>query len=206
MARGEKEYQGKFTWVDMKDSKGNIVKDGKGNAVKTRKFGKPAEEAPKAAPAKSAAPKKAAAPAKKAEAPVTKDAMKGYRKGDVTTSKLFTASATGTAGVSAASKKKPAKMPERPISPTRDKEATGRYSKYEGARVGNYTQSQYDALTPAQKEAKGLPVSWMDWVRVGGKQAMKPAAKAPAMQSAGRVRKPNVSGMAKGGMASKKGC
>lgn len=38
-----------FTWVDMKDSKGNIVKDGFGNAVKTRKFGSKAE-APAAAP------------------------------------------------------------------------------------------------------------------------------------------------------------
>jgi hypothetical protein len=51
MARDNDNYkEGKdFTWVDMKDSKGNIVKDGFGKAVKTRKFGVKAE-APAAAP------------------------------------------------------------------------------------------------------------------------------------------------------------
>ena len=52
-----------FTWVDMKDSKGNIVKDGFGNAVKTRKFGSKAETPaatpkPKAKPAAKPAAKK----------------------------------------------------------------------------------------------------------------------------------------------------
>lgn len=44
-----------FVWVDMKDSKGNIVKDGFGNAVKTRKFGAKAE-APAASPKPKAKP------------------------------------------------------------------------------------------------------------------------------------------------------
>ena len=44
-----------FVWVDMKDSKGNIVKDGKGNAVKTRKFGAKAL-APAASPRPKAKP------------------------------------------------------------------------------------------------------------------------------------------------------
>ena len=50
-----------FTWVDMKDSKGNIVKDGKGNAVKTRKFGKDSAKesspAPKSQTSTKSAPK-----------------------------------------------------------------------------------------------------------------------------------------------------
>ena len=70
MARGDREdkaVEGKdFVWVDMKDSKGNIVKDGKGGAVKTRKFGVKAEPAPTTATtattatAKPSAKKKAA--------------------------------------------------------------------------------------------------------------------------------------------------
>lgn len=63
MARDNDNYkEGKdFTWVDMKDSKGNIVKDGFGKAVKTRKFGVKAE-APAAAPkAKTKAASKPAA-------------------------------------------------------------------------------------------------------------------------------------------------
>ncbi len=55
-----------FVWVDMKDSKGNIVKDGFGNAVKTRKFGAKAE-APAAAPkakTKAASKPASAAPTK----------------------------------------------------------------------------------------------------------------------------------------------
>ena len=60
-----------FVWVDMKDSKGNIVKDGKGNAVKTRKFGVKAE-APAASPKPKAKP--AAAPAAKKSVSATASA------------------------------------------------------------------------------------------------------------------------------------
>jgi hypothetical protein len=83
MARGDREdkaVEGKdFVWVDMKDTKGNIVKDGKGNAVKTRKFGMKAEPAPAAAkPAakKKAAPKAAPKMAPKASATATTGAGK----------------------------------------------------------------------------------------------------------------------------------
>lgn len=66
-----------FTWVDMKDSSGNIVKDGDGNAVKMRKFGKnlapetsPKPKARPAAPtAKKAAPSSPRPKARPAEKP-----------------------------------------------------------------------------------------------------------------------------------------
>ena len=60
-----------FVWVDMKDSKGNIVKDGFGNAVKTRKFGAKAE-APAASPKPKAKP--AAKPAAKKSVSATASA------------------------------------------------------------------------------------------------------------------------------------
>lgn len=85
-----------FKWVPMKDSSGNIVKDGKGGAVKTRHFFTRAEkaamkEAPKAKAAskpKAKAKPKATAKAAPKEAAVSKDALAGYRKGDVTTKSL----------------------------------------------------------------------------------------------------------------------
>jgi hypothetical protein len=83
MARGGRDkdtaVEGKdFVWVDMKDTKGNIVKDGKGNAVKTRKFGVKAEPAPAAKPAakKKASPKAAPKMAPKASATATTGAGK----------------------------------------------------------------------------------------------------------------------------------
>ena len=85
---------------------------------------------------------------------------------------------------------------ERPISPTRDKSATGRYSKYEAARLGNITEAQWDKMTRAQREAKGLPVSWMDYVRSGGDAVVKSPKSNPTAQ-AGKVRTGNYS---KGGM------
>jgi len=66
--------------------------------------------------------------------------------------------------------------PARPISPTRDPSATGRYSEYEKARLGNYTEAEYDAMSRPQREAKGLPVSYIDYVRSGGASAVKKAA------------------------------
>jgi hypothetical protein len=71
-----------FVWVDMKDSKGNIVKDGFGNAVKTRKFGAKAE-APAATPKTKAKP--AAKPAAKKSVSATASAAPkaGASKGAV---------------------------------------------------------------------------------------------------------------------------
>lgn len=66
------------------------TKDGK-TAYKNRHVFTPSEKAAMAAPKKAtsvAQPKTKAAPKKPAEKPVTKDAMKGYRPGDVTTSKI----------------------------------------------------------------------------------------------------------------------
>lgn len=117
--------------------------------------------------------------------PKTKDAMAGYRKGDVTTSPI--PSDIGKATVATLKATKPVvKMPARPITPTRSKTATGRYSEYEKARLGNYTEAQWDAMTPAQREAKGLPVSWMDWVRVGGKESVKGYAKGGVVKKKGK--------------------
>jgi DNA-nicking Smr family endonuclease len=79
-----------YKLVPAKDTKGNIVKDSKGNPVKTRKFFTKAEKAamkaPKAVP--KAAPKAAPKATKPKEKPVAKDAMKGYRREDVTTTSL----------------------------------------------------------------------------------------------------------------------
>lgn len=86
-----------FKWIPSTDSKGKAVTDGNGKPVLTRKFFTKAEKAamkaPKAAvktPKKSAVTKAApnSVSKKVAEKAVSKDAMAGYRKGDVTTSKL----------------------------------------------------------------------------------------------------------------------
>lgn len=106
MARDGENYKAgvDFEWVPAKDGKGNIIKDGKGNPVKTRRFFKKGEKeamkAPKAAPKKTEAPKAKT----KAEVPVTKDAMKGYRKGDVTSSPLPSSIASATRKVLAETK------------------------------------------------------------------------------------------------------
>lgn len=168
---------------------------------------KAARNAPKAAPVKA----KAATPTKatKAAPKPTQDAMKGYRKGDVTTAPI---GGTGgrtppksTADIVDVAKKgidrATMKRPTRPITPTRDTKATGRYSGYETARLGNITEAQWDALTPAQREAKGLPVSWMDYIRSGGDSAVKKAT--PTRSPMGNPRGAG-GGYAKGGMVKKK--
>lgn len=187
------------------------TKDGK-TAYKNRHFftaaEKAARNAPKAAPAKAKAPtpKKTA----KAAPKPTQDAMKGYRKGDVTTAPIggtggrtapkSTASVVATAkqGIARATMKRPT----RPVTPTRDTKATGRYSSYESARLGNITEAEWDKMTPAQREAKGLPVSWMDYIRSGGDAAVKKAA--PTRSPMGNPRGAG-GGYAKGGMVKKKG-
>ena len=76
-----------FEWVDAKDSKGNVVKDGRGKPVKTRRFFKKSEkDAMKSSPRPKARPDNKSP--KAAGKPVTKDAMKGYRAGDVTSSRI----------------------------------------------------------------------------------------------------------------------
>ena len=186
------------------------TKDGK-TAYKNRHFFTAAEKAARNAP--KAAPVKAKAPtptkAAKAAAKPTQDAMKGYRKGDVTTAPIggtggrtapkSTTSVVATAkqGIARATMKRPT----RPVTPTRDTKATGRYSSYESARLGNITEAEWDKMTPAQREAKGLPVSWMDYIRSGGDAAVKKAA--PTRSPMGNPR--GAGGYAKGGMVKKKG-
>ncbi len=189
-------------------------KDGK-TAYKNRHFFTAAEKAalkaPKTAPSvKSApAPTKSAKPKKSAATGVTKDPMKGYRKGDVTTAPIggtggrtapkstANIAATAAKGIARATMKRP----ERPVSPTRSKTATGRYSEYETARLGNITEAQFDKLTPAQREAKGLPVSWMDYIRSGGDAVVKKPAATGTIAQAGKVGR-----YAKGGMVKKGKC
>lgn len=187
------------------------TKDGK-TAYKNRHFFTAAEKAtrnaPKAAPVKA----KASTPTKatKAAPKPTQDAMKGYRKGDVTTAPIGgTGGRTApksTASVVATAKQGIArvtmKRPTRPVTPTRDTKATGRYSLYESARLGNITEAEWDKMTPAQREAKGLPVSWMDYIRSGGDAAVKKAA--PTRSPMGNPRGAG-GGYAKGGMVKKKG-
>lgn len=98
-----------MAWVDMKDSKGNIVKDGKGNAVKTRKF--LGNEKPKARPAQVA---KAPAPAAKKAAPklaVTAKAAGGAGAG----AKASAGSARSGAARSTAGKVQEVPVPGRAI-------------------------------------------------------------------------------------------
>lgn len=204
---GDNAKEGKdFTWVDMKDSKGNIVKDGKGGAVKTRKFGKSAT--PEASPKPKARPAAAKSTKSAAKAPAV-DPMKGYRKGDVTTSPL--PEDTAKAARKAIGPKPNAPKAERPISPTRDKNATGRYSEYEQARLGNVTLDKWASMTRAQREAKGLPPSYVDFVRSGGGLATKQDTAKKTVKPIsqyGKVRNPRSSGAGsynKGGMVTKPG-
>ena len=157
------------TDFEMRKVKG---KDGK-TLYTNRHFFTKAEKAAKAAPA-------AKAPAKAPPKAAPKARPKPQPKAPVTP-KVTTSAIPSDIGKAARkaiaeapkAKKVAANPPPRPVSPTRDKNATGRYSKFEQARAGNYTEAQWDKMTKTQREAKGLPVSWSDWVRVGGKQAMK---------------------------------
>lgn len=116
-----------FTWVDMKDSKGNIVKDGKGNAVKTRKFGKDSAKksspAPKPQTSTKSAPKPSAgmksSPRPKARPPAkSSPAVVGVatKAPQVTGKGSGMAGAVGSAvkkGISAMTSGKPAMAPNR---------------------------------------------------------------------------------------------
>lgn len=165
-----------FEFREVKGKDGKVLYKNRHFFTKAEKE---ASKTPKAAPSVKAATKATTTK------PKTKDAMAGYRKGDVTTSPIPSDIAKAAVAAVKSAPKSAVKQPARPVTPTRSKTATGRYSEYEKARLGNYTEAQWDAMTPAQREAKGLPVSWMDWVRVGGKESVK--------------------GYAKGGMVKKKG-
>ena len=128
MARDEdRAVEGKdFVWVDMKDSKGNIVKDGKGNAVKTRKFGKnlapETSPRPKARPAAPAAKKPAPAPS--SPRPKARPAEKPKIVGPATKAPQVTGGAKGSGiagsvgtaigkGIARMTNNPPAKAPNR---------------------------------------------------------------------------------------------
>lgn len=139
------------------------TKDGK-TAYKNRHFftaaEKAARNAPKAAPAKAKAPtpKKTA----KAAPKPTQDAMKGYRKGDVTTAPIggtggrtppkSTASVVATAkqGIDKAS----FKLPRRPISSPR---VAGPFTIANTLALNTVTREEYNSMTPEERVAKGLP-------------------------------------------------
>lgn len=162
-------------------------KDGKVLYKNRHFFSKAEKEAlkmPKSAP--SVKPTTKAKSATTSTKPKAKDAMAGYRKGDVTTSPIPSDIAKAAVAAVKSAPKSAVKQPARPVTPTRSKTATGRYSEYEKARLGNYTEAQWDAMTPAQREAKGLPVSWMDWVRVGGKESVKGYAKGGVVKKKGK--------------------
>ena len=185
-----------FEWVLAKNQP-------KGGTNKTRRFFSAAEKAalkaPKAAPVKA----KAATPKKTATGPISgasrSTAGKVSAKSGASRSVAGKVSAKSGASRSVAGKvaTTPVKMPTRPVTPTRSPTATGRYSEYEAARLGSMTEAQWDALTPAQREAKGLPVSWIDYIRSGGDSAVKKPA-ASTIAQAGKVGR-----YAKGGMVKK---
>jgi hypothetical protein len=142
-----------FEWIQGNAGKSNF---------KTRRFFTKSEKAARAAPAKEK-PKAPPTAAKKAapKRAVTKDAMAGYRAGDVTSSRInaggrgdgkaemIVRAANKAISKAETTKKTPVKLPERPVSPTPNKAATGRYTKYEMARLGNITKEQWDSMTRA---------------------------------------------------------
>jgi hypothetical protein len=80
------------------------------------------------------------------------------------------ASMSGNAGAGASAKatvaaKKPkssATMPARNMSPTPDKGPGVTNSPLTRARMGSVTKEEYGAMPPAQRKAKGLPLTWAD--------------------------------------------
>lgn len=106
MARGDREdkaVEGKdFVWVDMKDSKGNIVKDGTGGAVQTRKFfsksfPKPEPKTAKPQTSTKSAPKPSAG-MKSSPRPKARPAEKPKIVGPVTKAPQVTGKGSGIAG------------------------------------------------------------------------------------------------------------
>jgi hypothetical protein len=156
MARGDREdkaVEGKdFVWVDMKDTKGNIVKDGKGNAVKTRKFGVKAEPAPAAKPAakKKASPKAAPKMAPKASATATTGAGKA-----ATASVNVSRSGAARSAANKVQPKKEAPVPGRAIVMAIKNAFTGN-GETDAAKIsasGNKNLGRTNAAKPKAKPA-----------------------------------------------------
>ena len=186
------------------------TKDGK-TAYKNRHFftaaEKAARNAPKAAPVKAKAP----TPTKttKAATKPTQDAMKGYRKGDITTAPIggtggrtppkSTASVVATAkqGIDKATKKP---QPRHPDSSPR---LSGPFTVANTVALGGYTKEEYDAMTPAERVAKGLPRGLGRYAireeTFKPSNAVAPTKKAtPTIAQAGKVGRYAKGGMVKG--------
>lgn len=183
------------TWLGEKllgggKTKGPNLKESMAGARRESSAAPMKSAAPKAKPStKATTPKTSPKPMAKPK-PVTKDGMAGYRKGDVTTSTLPKVET------------KPSNpMPSRNMSPTPDKGPGVTNSPRTRARMGNVTKAEYDAMTPAQRKAKGLPLTWTD--RIFSPSSNFKPSKNPFTRSSAYDTTPT--GMAKGGMVSKKG-
>lgn len=184
MARGDRVDTAKgFVWVDMKDSKGNIVKDGKGNAVKTRKF-----VVDKPAASTSVATKAAA------KAPAAKPAMS-------TKSAPKAAAQSGAAQSGVAGKVKPKPSTMRATASGSSYGASGDSASAKAPVFMKPTGEKAKAVLE-ERWAKGPSASnlnFTDWkAHYAGKQ-FKPG-EAMSMYKAYQNR-----GYAKGGMVTKKG-
>jgi len=190
----------KDTWLGEKllgggKTKGPNLKESLAGARRESSAAPMKSAAPKAKPtAKAAAPKPITSKVSDRRSgavepkPVTRDGMAGYRKGDITTSTL--------------PKAKPAKpMPSRNMSPTPDKGPGVTNSPRTRARMGSVTKAEYDAMSPAQRKAKGLPLTWTD--RIFSPSSNFKPSKNPFTRSDAYDTTPT--GMAKGGMVRKKG-
>lgn len=82
------------------------------------------------------------------------------------------------------------KQPARPITPTPVKMPARPISKTP-PRLSSVTEAQWDSMSRAERAKKGLPTSWVDYVKAGGDSVVKPAkptvAKAPNRAEAYRL-------------------
>ncbi len=190
-----------FEWVLAKNQP-------KGGTNKTRRFFSAAEKAalkaPKAAPVKA----KASTPTKatKAAPKPTQDAMKGYRKGDVTTAPI---GGTGgrtppksTADIAAVAKKgidkATFKQPRRPISSPR---VSGPFTIANTLALNTVTREEYNSMTPEERVAKGLPRTLAGAAIRNESFKASTEAKKPAASTIAQAGK--VGRYAKGGMVKK---
>lgn len=109
----------------------------------------------------------------------------------VPTTKKKSGSMAGTTGVGTSASadvsiKKVAagvgKRPERPVSPTPYKEPEA-ITRAQTARLGNITEAQWDKMTKEERRSKGLPESWVDWVKAGGRATVRPTKITPISQT-----------------------
>lgn len=183
------------------------TKDGK-TAYKNRRFFSAAEKAalkaPKAAPVKAKAP--TPTKATKATPKPTQDAMKGYRKGDVTTAPI---GGTGgrtppksTVDVAAVAKKgidkATFKQPRRPISSPR---VAGPFTIANTLALNTVTREEYNSMTPEERVAKGLPRTLAGAAIRNESFKASTEAKKPAASTIAQAGK--VGRYAKGGMVKK---